>query len=161
MYLISAEGYKNANVEFLTIKATSEIWVNMKDVGSGIGVKNIFDLVLKEIYGICEKKNPTKKQVNEYKMTKKQIYKTFTNLSDKELNTKNNKKNYVKNDVMTIIIKRCRGEKTRDIRAIDSFRNKLTIPDSEMSKCPEFEVKSKIGKIFKKHNPLEEYFVKV
>ena len=41
MYLISAEGYKNANVEFLTIKTTSEIWVNMKDVGSGMGVKNI------------------------------------------------------------------------------------------------------------------------
>ena len=39
MYLISAEGYKNANVEFLTIKTTSEIWVSMKDVGSGIGVK--------------------------------------------------------------------------------------------------------------------------
>ena len=64
MYLISAEGYKNANVRFLTIKTTSEeIWVNMKDVGSGMGVKNISDLVLKEIYGICETKNPKKKQV--------------------------------------------------------------------------------------------------
>ena len=57
MYLISAEGYKNANVEFLTIKTTSEIWVNMKDVGSGMGVKNISDF--------CETRNPTKKQVNE------------------------------------------------------------------------------------------------
>ena len=47
MYLISAEGYKNANFKFLTIKATSEIWINMKDVGSGMGVKNISDLVLK------------------------------------------------------------------------------------------------------------------
>ena len=67
MYLISAEGYKNANVQFLTIKTTSEIWVSMKDIGvdikihlypfgRGIGVKNIFDLVLKEIYGICETK---------------------------------------------------------------------------------------------------------
>ena len=27
MYLISAEGYKNTNVEFLTIKTISEIWV--------------------------------------------------------------------------------------------------------------------------------------
>ena len=92
MYLISAEGNKNAKVDFLTITTTSEIWVNMKDVGSGMGVKNISDLVLKEIYAICETKNPTKKQVDEYKMTKRQIYKTFTNLSDKELNTKNNKK---------------------------------------------------------------------
>ena len=47
MYLISAEGYKNANVEILTIKPTSEIWISMKDVGSGIGVKNMSDLVLK------------------------------------------------------------------------------------------------------------------
>ena len=126
-----------------------------------MGVKNISDLVLKEIYGICETKNPTKKQVNEYKMTKRQIYKKFTNLSEKELNTKNNKKTYVRNDVMTTIIKRCRGEKTRGIRAIDGFRKKIMIPDSEIPKCPEFEVKSKIGKIFKKHSPLEEYYVRI
>ena len=47
MYLISAEGYKNANITFLATKTTSEIWVSMKDVGSGIGVKNISYLVLK------------------------------------------------------------------------------------------------------------------
>ena len=111
MYLISAEGYKNANVAFLTIKTTNEIWVSMKDIESGMGVKNISDLVLKEIYSICETKNPTKKQVNEYKMTKREIYKKFTNLSQEKLNTINNKKTYVKNDVMTTIIKRCRGEK--------------------------------------------------
>ena len=105
IYLISVEGYKNANVEFLTIKTTSEIWFSMKDVGSSMGVKSISDLVLKEIYGICETKNPTKEQVNEYKMAKREIYKKFTNLSKKELNTKNNKKTYVKNYVMTTIIK--------------------------------------------------------
>ena len=62
---------------------------------------------------------------------------------------------------MTTVIKRCRGEKTRGIRAIDGFINKLMIPDSEILKCPEFEVKSKIGKIFEKHNPLEEHTVKI
>ena len=51
----------------------------MKDVGSGLGVKNKSDLVLKEIYSICETKNPTIKQVNEYKMTKRKIYIKFTN----------------------------------------------------------------------------------
>ena len=99
MYLISAEGYKNANVAFLTIKTSSEIWVSMKDVRSGIGVKNISDLVLKETYGICGAKNPTKEQLNEYKMTKRETYKNFTNLSKKELNTKNNKNPYVRNDI--------------------------------------------------------------
>ena len=73
MYLTSAEGYKNAYVEFLTIKTTSEIWVNMKDVGSGMGVKNISDLVLKEIHGVLKTKNPTKEQINKYKMTEREI----------------------------------------------------------------------------------------
>ena len=35
------------------------------------------------------------------------------------------------------------------------------IPDSEIPKCPEFEVKSKIGNIFKNHNPLEECSVRI
>ena len=39
---------------------------------------------------------------------------------------------------MTTVIKRCRGERT-----IDGFRKKLMIPDSEISECPEHEVKSK------------------
>ena len=122
MYLISVEGYKNANVEFLIIATTSEIWVKMKDVEIGMGVKNISDL--KEIHGICETKNPTKEQVNKYKVIKTEIYKKFTNLSKKELNTKNNKIPYVRNDVSTTIIKRCRCEKKRGIRAImDSKKN--------------------------------------
>ena len=62
---------------------------------------------------------------------------------------------------MNTIIKRYRGEKTRGIRAIDGFRNKSMIPDSEIPKFPEFEVKSKIGKFFRKHNPLEECSVKI
>ena len=62
---------------------------------------------------------------------------------------------------MNTIIKRCRGEKTRGIRAIEGFRQKLLISESEIPKCPEFEVKSKTGKIFKKHNPIEEYSVKI
>ena len=96
------------------------------------------DLVLKEIYGICETKNPSKEQVNEYKMIKKQIYKTFTNLSQEKLSAINNKKTYVKNDVMKTVIKRSRGEKAR---AIDGFRKKIMIPNSEIPKCPEFGTK--------------------
>ena len=59
------------------------------------------------------------------------------------------------------MIKRCRGEKKRGIRAIDGFRKKLIIPDSEILKCPEFEVKSKIGKLFMNEKILEEYYVKI
>ena len=37
----------------------------------------------------------------------------------------------------------------------------LEIPDSEIPKCQEFEAKWKIGKIFKKHNPIEEYSARI
>ena len=52
-----------------------------------------------------------KNKFNEYKVAERKIYKKFDNLSEKELNRKNLKKTYVKNGVMTTIIKRCRGEK--------------------------------------------------
>ena len=58
-------------------------------------------------------------------MTKGEIYKKFADLSKQESNKQNNKKFYVKNDVTTSVIKRCRGEKTKGIRAIDGFRKKI------------------------------------
>ena len=57
MYLISDQGYINASVNILKLRKTDEILISMKDIGDGLGVKNISDLVLKEIYGIYEKKN--------------------------------------------------------------------------------------------------------
>ena len=57
MNLISAEGYTNVKVLFLKIEKTGEIWVSMKDVGDGLGVKNISELVLKEIFGVYGEKN--------------------------------------------------------------------------------------------------------
>ena len=78
-----------------------------------------------------------------------------------ELNTKSNKNVYVKNNAMTTIIKRCRGEKKRGIRAIDGFRKKLIMPDSKIPECPDFEVKSKIGKLFMNEKFLEENSVRL
>ena len=48
MYLISAEGYKSADVHILKIEKSGEIWVSMKNVNDGLGVKNMSHLVLKE-----------------------------------------------------------------------------------------------------------------
>ena len=46
-------------------------------------------------------------------MTEREIFEKFDNLSEHQLNTKSNKKVYVKNDVMATVIKRCRGEKKK------------------------------------------------
>ena len=62
---------------------------------------------------------------------------------------------------MKSIIKHCRGEKKKGIRAIDRFRKKLFVPDYEISVAIEHVVKSKIGTIFKNEKILEEYSVNI
>ena len=74
------------------------------------------DLILKEICGIYETKNLTNKQIQKYKVTEREIFKKYDNLSKYGLNTKTNKNVYVKIDVMS------RGEKKRGERKIDGFR---------------------------------------
>ena len=80
-------------------------------------------------------------------MSERENFEKIDKLSEDELNTKINKNFYVRNDGMTTVMKRCGGEK-RGERKIDGSRKKLMIPESEISECPEFEVKSKIGNIF-------------
>ena len=46
-------------------------------------------------------------------MTERQIFKKYDNLSKDELNTKNNRNVYVRNDAMATIFKRSRDEKKR------------------------------------------------
>ena len=45
MGLIWAERNKNEEVDFLRVRKTDEIWVSMKNVHGGLGVKSIFDLI--------------------------------------------------------------------------------------------------------------------
>ena len=57
MYLISAKRYKNAIVDFLTIKTTSKIWLSMKDVGSGIKLRHIWFSFKRNIWYLWNKKS--------------------------------------------------------------------------------------------------------
>ena len=81
----------------------------MKDVGNGLGVKNISDLVLTEIYGGYEKKL-TKEENKCHKMTERE---KFGKLSNNEIDNLCNKSVFVENTIMTNIINHCRGEKKR------------------------------------------------
>ena len=132
----------------------------MKNVHNGFGVKNMSDLVLKEIYSIHKTKDLRKKKVRKYEMTEREIFKKYNNLSEDELSKKSNKNVYMKNDVMSTIIKRCRGEK-KGKRKTDGFRKKMMIPESEISEYPEHKVKSKLGNIFVNEKIFEEYSVKI
>ena len=90
-FRISILQYFGSNI----IEGVAESWVeaemSLVEVGGGgwswVEVDARFsNTLLKEIYGICETKNSTKKQVKEYKMTKREVYKKFTNLIENELN---------------------------------------------------------------------------
>ena len=110
MDLTSIEGYKNASVISLKNKH-GDLWVIMKDVKDGLGVRNISDLILKDIYGVYKKKYLTQEEIKYYKMTEREFFKTFYDYDEDSLNTKSNKTIFVKNTMMTNIIKNCKGEK--------------------------------------------------
>ena len=120
----------------------------MKNVQDGLRVKNMSDLILKEIYGIDEKKHLTKEQIKKCKMTEREVLEKYDNLSEDELNTKSNKNVYVENDVMTTVIKCCRGEKKEATEKQMGSEKQLMIVESEIPGCPEHDVKSKIGNTF-------------
>ena len=160
MDLISIEGYENAKVICLKNK-NGELWVGMKEIGAGLGVKSISDLVLKEIPGTCEKKKLTKKKTQCYKMTEREFFKTFYDFDEDDLNTESNKNVFVKNNIMTNIINNCKGGKKRGVRSADGYRRKLFIPEYKIYESIEHKVKSKIGKIFLNEETLEEYSVKI
>ena len=51
--------------------------------------------------------------------------------------------------------------KKRGERRIDRYKKKLKIPESEISQCPEYIIKSKIRKTFVNEKILVEYCVKI
>ena len=60
---------------------------------------------------LAKKKKLTKEETKCYKMTERELYEKFYKLSEDELNTKINKNVFVKNTIMTNIMKHCRGDK--------------------------------------------------
>ena len=107
----------------------------MKNVKDGLDVQNIFYLVLKEIYGIHKTKKLTKGQIKKYKMTEREIFEKYT-------------KNKVVYAMTLLLSKAAEKKNKRDERKKDRSTKKLMIPELEISECPEYEVKSKLGNIF-------------
>ena len=81
----------DAKVRTITVENRKLFWVKIIDVQNGLGIKNISDLVRKEICSIFETKNPAKKKIKKYKRTQKEI--------DRESNS-SFKIKYARNDLM-------------------------------------------------------------
>ena len=74
MVVIIAEAYKNAQVHTITV-GEKLFWVKMKDVQDGSGIKNISDILGKELRGMFATNSPTEQQKKKYIRSEHQITK--------------------------------------------------------------------------------------
>ena len=77
MFVITVEAYQNARVHTITVRNKDFFWVKMKNVQGRLGIKNINDLIRREICGRFGTKNLTEKQKMEYIRFEYQITKHF------------------------------------------------------------------------------------
>ena len=73
MVAITVQAYADARVYSIKVGNRELFWVEMTDVQKGLGIKNISDLVRKEIQGIFETKSLTKKQIRKCKRSEAEI----------------------------------------------------------------------------------------
>ena len=71
------------------------------------------------------KKKLTKKEIKCYKMTERELFRAYYDYDEDDLNTKSNKNVFVKDTIMTNIIKNCKGEKKR-CKISREFQKKTT-----------------------------------
>ena len=75
MSFITTCDYANAEVITVTVGNRKLFWLKMSDVEKGLCLKNMSDIVIKEIHGKYETKKTTKKQDKKYERTLRQISK--------------------------------------------------------------------------------------
>ena len=78
MVVATVEAYRSGGVYIITVKNKELFWVKTSDAQNGLGLKNVPDLVRKEICTIFETKNLTKEQKRKYIKTKSEISKIPT-----------------------------------------------------------------------------------
>ena len=100
--VITVQAYAGARVCTIKVGNRELFWVKMTDVQKGLGLKNMPDLVRKEIQGIYETKYPTEEQKREDMRTESEITKTPADDSEYK---------YACSDLMKKIIKSCTGVK--------------------------------------------------
>ena len=145
---ISVEKYTDAKICTITVGNKELFWVRMHDLQKGLGVKNMSDLVRKEIHDIFESKNPTKDQTRKYKRCEKELDNdcnaTFVNVC---------------NNLISRIIKIVEVKKEGVKKTPDDFRCKLGFRLYNITMCKEESVTTKIVKTFSNQKILPQHSV--
>ena len=152
MVFITAESYKNAGV-YVIKDSENYIWVKMKGVQDGLGLKNIRDRLRTTMQGIFDSKELTEEQVKQYIKTENELNK----------NLKNNLYKYVRNDIAEKVIKNCRSIKgnnrlDKEVQR-DHVRELLGFKENEIFESKEYSIVKKIKKVFIRQNIIDQYRV--
>ena len=99
---ISVKNYTDANVCTIEIGNKRLFWVKINNIQNGLGIKNMSDLVRKEIHGIFETRDPTKDRVKKYKRYERELD-----------NNSNTTFVYIRCNLMSRIMKNCRGQEKK------------------------------------------------
>ena len=102
MAVITVEKCKNAKVNTVKVGNKELFSIRMIDIQNGLGLKNMSDLVRKEIHGIFSTDKPTNKQIKAYKRSLQKL--TKCPMDDSKIK-------YVRSDLIERIVKNCRGVK--------------------------------------------------
>ena len=159
MSFITVENYLNARVYTITVNGKELFWVKVNDIQNGLGIKNISDLVRKEILGRCDAKEPTEKQIKEYKR------------SEAEIDTKSiyasNVTKYARNDIIERIIKNCKYvkecndgiNKMQKENQREGLRSLLGFKENDIFQSKEQSILSKIATIFSPEKIILQHYV--
>ena len=158
MVAITVQNYTDAEFHTIIVGNKELFWVEIVDVQKGLGIQNISDLVRKEICGIFETKNITRKQIRKYKSSQKEI--------DRESNF-SFKSKYARNDLMEKITKTYRGvKKCNDVvirieneKQRENVRATLVFKEHAIMLTKEYSTKLKIKKMFPNEMIEEQYKV--
>ena len=100
MVAITVKKYADAEVHTITEGNRELFWVKMMDVQDGLGVKNMSDLIRKDIQGIYETKDPTEEQKRKCIRSENKIDEKDPEASSEII--------YLRSDRTEKIIKNCR-----------------------------------------------------
>ena len=148
--ILTIENFANAGVKTVRVKDAKYFWVKMKDVGDGLGLKNMSDMVIKEING---------KNCSNCKKYRRSLQELTGNMSDSI------KIKYIRNDIAEKIIKNCRGvKKTRDgtnksNTERQNFRLLLGFAQHDLFLTKEQSIINKFVETFSREEISLQYFV--
>ena len=156
--ILTIENFVNARVKTVKLKDVKNFWVKIKDVGDGLGLKNIRESVRIEIIGILGINKRCDKDFKKYKHSLQELPgNIYGNMKDK----------YIRNDFAEKLIKNCRGvKKTKDnLNRSDreqkrlNFRLLLGFNEHDLFLSKEQSVLNKLLEAFLREKMYQQYSV--